>query len=114
MSVKDIKNYYNEVAQQYQDMCDELKDFSKLVEQNMFDSDRLEKIKESIQPLMRNYEMLSYIMFLLNKPNRKEKVASYEKRNKKLISKIPDYCKKENVLKENENAIKDMENNMKI
>ena len=105
MSVKDIKKYYEEVAEQYLEMRNELKDFSELAEKQMFEPERLDAIKESIQPLMRNYEVLSYIMYLLNKPNKKEKQKKYEKMNAKLLATIKQGNTEDGVIEENENVI---------
>ncbi len=105
MSVKDVRDYYDEVANQYSDMLAELKDFSELAEKNMYEPERLEQVKESIQPLMRNYEVLSYIMFLLNKPARKEKEKGYERRNKKLLENIRPENTRGGVVAENSGVI---------
>ena len=105
MSVKHIRNYYNEVAQQYSDLLSELKDFSELAQKQMIEPERIEKIKESIQPLMRNYEVLSYIMYLLDMPNRKSKEKSYENRNKKLLSKIKDENKRNGIIAQNNEVL---------
>ena len=71
MAVKDVKKYYEEVENQYMEMRDELREFEKLAEENMFEPERIDAIKESIQPLMRNYEVLSYVMYLLNRSKHK-------------------------------------------
>ena len=70
MAVRHIKEYYGKVAQQYLDLLEELKDFEKLANEGMFEPEKLDQIKENIKPLMTNYQTLSYIMFLLNMPNR--------------------------------------------
>ena len=105
MSVKDVKKYYDEVCQQYLDMKEELRDFTELAEQNLYPPERLDMIKETIQPLMRNYEMVSYVMFLLNMPVKKSKQKSYETRNKKLLSRIEKENTKEGVLQTNKRVI---------
>ena len=111
MSVKHIKDYYNEVANQYIELREELKDFSSLAEQNMFEPERIEKIKESIQPLMRNYEVLSYIMYLLNMPNRSNKEKGYEQRNKKLLSQIKPENTKKGILSQNSEVLDNFREN---
>lgn len=84
MSVKDVKDYYDEVCQLRSDFIAELKDFEELANNNMFPPERLDGIKESIQPLMRNYEMLSYVMFLLSKrKNGRATHRLYERSNGK-------------------------------
>ena len=88
MAVRDIVNYYNEVANQYLDMKHELEDFTELAKKGMFEPERLDAIKDSVKPLMQNYETLSYIMFLLNKPTKKSKWERYEKTNRKRTSQM--------------------------
>lgn len=108
MSVKDVKKYYEEVANQYAEMLEELKDFSELAEKNMYEPERIDMIKESMQPLIRNYEVLSYIMFLLNMPNRDAKRKGYERRNEKLLGSIKSENTKAGILKENKDVIDDL------
>ena len=112
MAVRHIKEYYGKVAQQYLDLLDELKDFEKLANEGMFEPEKLDQIKENIKPLMTNYQTLSYIMFLLNMPNRKSKEKSYKNANKRKTSQIPNECTQEGVIQQNKDAI-DSLNNLK-
>lgn len=105
MSVKHVKAYFDEVAEQRRLMLEEIKDFEKEAEQNIIEPERLEMIKQNIQPLLNNYQMLSYIMFLLNKPNKKEKQKAYEKMNKKLLQSIDKKFTKEGVIQQNQDVI---------
>ena len=105
MAVRHIKDYFEEVAQQYHDMLEEIRDFEKEAEQGLIEPERLDTIKESIQPLMNNYQMLSYIMVLLNKPNRKRKEKDYERRNKKLLSTIKMENTKQGVIQQNKDVL---------
>lgn len=109
MAVKDIKNYFNEVCNQYHEMLEEIRDFEKEAEQGLIEPERLDKIKDSIKPLVNNYQTLSYIMFLLNKPSRKEKHKRYEQQNKKLLSKIEKEFTKDGIIEENSKVIKNLQ-----
>lgn len=102
MAVKDVVAYYNEVATQYLDMKHELADFTELAKEGMFEPERLEMVEKQIQPLKRNYETLSYIMFLLNKPTRKSKQSKYANSNKKKFSQMRT---KQEVITENSEAL---------
>lgn len=108
MSVKHIKEYYEEIAQQYKDMLNEIKDFEKEVEKKLIEPERLDKIKESIQPLMNNYQTLSYIMYLLQKPNKIDNQKVYDKRKQKFLSTINEKFTEEGLLKENKEVIKNL------
>ncbi len=105
MSVKDIKNYYNQICEQRQEMINELKDFEEEAKNNLIEPERLDKIKESIQPLMDNYERWSYIMFLLNKPVKKKKHKVYEKSNNKFIRDLNIKNSIESTIEENNKVI---------
>ena len=111
MSVRHVKEYYEQVAEQYQDMLNEIKDFEDLAMREMFDPDRLEQIKESIQPMLRNYETLSYIMYLLNKPNRDNKAKKYEKQYAKQVSKLDPSTTKDGVIATNNSVLNNLKNN---
>lgn len=114
MSVKDVKAYYDEVCQQRQEMLNELKDFEKECEQGLIEPERLEKIKETIQPLLNNYQTLSYIMFLLNKPVKREKEEKYLKQSKKLLNSIDKEFTKEGILNENQTTIENLRDVTKV
>lgn len=106
MSVKHIKQYYDQICKQYSEMLAELKDFEKEAEENLFPPEKLSNIKQLIDPLKVNYERWAFMMFLLNKPNRKEKEKAYVRRNKKLLSKLSKDNNLESVVSENEEVIK--------
>ena len=108
MSVKDVKEYYLELEKQKAEMEQNLKDFAELAEQNLFPPERLQQIKDSFAPIMRNYEMLSYVMYLLNRPTRKEKYAPYERRNRKVLKSIPKSATKEEVLAQNQKTLSEV------
>ena len=54
----------------------------------MIGPDRLDNIKRQIEPLKNNYMTLSYVAFLLNKPNRDKKEKRYVESNKKKLLKL--------------------------
>lgn len=82
MSVKHVKAYYEEVCQQYHDFIEELKDFEELCANGMVSPETIEMAKKTIEPLKDNWMKLNYIMWLLNKPNRKENARKYERQVK--------------------------------
>ena len=108
MAVRHIKEYFEQVEDQYHEMLEEIRDFEKEAEKGLIQPERLDAIKETIKPLMNNYQTLSWIMFLLNKPNRKQKEKGYEQRNKKLLKSLNPKFSKEGILKENEATIQNL------
>lgn len=106
MAVKHIKEYYEQVCEQYVQMNEELRDFQKEVENGLVEPERLDNLKKIIEPLKNNYMTLSWIMYLLNQPNRDSKERVYQKRNKKLIESLDKNFNKESIMKQNDEVIK--------
>lgn len=73
MARSHVVQYYLEVEYQYLEMLDALKELNKLVKEGKVDLERYEQQASEVQKLKENYERISYIIFLLNKPNRKSK-----------------------------------------
>ena len=67
--------------------------------------DRLEQFKQTLQPVKLNYQTLSWIKFLLNKPNKKQKQEKYTNQQKSFLEAIGNERSPENVLKENKTTI---------
>lgn len=89
MSVKHLREYYQKVCDQYNEMINDLQELEEYAKTNMVEPERLEQYKQTIGPIKENYLTLSYIIFLLNKPNKKEKQKKYLKQHKKELDKIP-------------------------
>lgn len=89
MAVRHIKEYFNDIANQYLQMQEEVKEFEEEAQKGLCDPDKIEVLKQMAQPLKDNYMTLSYIMYLLNMPNRPQKQRKYEMMNKKLLNSIP-------------------------
>lgn len=103
MSVKHLAQYYNEVTNQYQEMLDELRDMESYFSEGMVSPEMLENMKKLIQPIKENYERISWIMYLLNKPSDKKTKKKKDKYNKEATKKYK--------LKENANPKTIVENN---
>ena len=112
MSVKDVRKYYDEVADQYMELRDNLKEFSELVSNNLYSPEKLKEIEDMVQPIKRNYEVLSYVMFLLNKPQKNEKEKPYQIRNKRFLQSIPREATKEGVIQENKSVLNSFQNDV--
>lgn len=106
MAVKHIKEYYEQVCDQYVQMNEELRDFQKEIENGLVEPERIENLKSLIEPLKNNYMTLSWIMYLLNLPQRKGKEKAYERRNRKFIESLDKNFNKSSIIKQNEDVIK--------
>lgn len=105
MAVKHIVEYYNQVCDQYLLLQEELKDFQKEVENGLVEPERIETLKQVIEPVKNNYMTLSWIMYLLNQPQRDSKERAYKKRMKAFTEKLDKKFSKEGILLENEETI---------
>lgn len=116
MSVKHIKKYYEQISNDYVEMLDAFHELEDLVAQQILSQEKLDETTKVINNLKENYMRWSYMMYLLNLPNNKEKKKSYEKRFSKQLDKIPKKDRIENVLQENKASISDLKkgiNNLK-
>ena len=106
MALKDVKIYYYSILNQYLEMKASLADFDEALQNNFITEDQLEAVKADIAQIEQNYNRLSYIMYLLELPQRKEKKALFNNRNKKLINKLSTLnCSDEAVYDENKSAL---------
>lgn len=101
MANRHVIEYFNKVADQYHDMLSEIRDFEEECRKGLIEPERLDEVKKIIEPLKNNYMTWSYVMYLLNLPNRERKVKAYKRRNARLISKYnnTDLQENEDVLK---------------
>lgn len=106
MAVKDVKKYYNQICEQYSEMLENIRDLEKEAAAGIVEPERIERLKEQVQPIKQNYERWSYMMFLLNKPARKEKTTGYKRRNQKLLASLNISNSLESVIDENNEALK--------
>lgn len=85
MSKKDVEKYYNQITADYTEMIENLKEMEELAAQKIINPDKIEELKAAVEPLKNNYMTISWIMFLLNQPNKKEKIARYKKTEEKKV-----------------------------
>lgn len=107
MSVKHVKDYYLKITQDYHNMTQVLQELEKSVADDKISelNNNIPMIKQQVAQLKENYLRISYIMFLLNMPNRKEKRAKYVKREHKKIDDIPKEHQLIGVLREDKSII---------
>lgn len=108
MSVKHIREYYNQVCEQYNEMINNLQEFEEYAKNNIVAPEQIDNMKKLIEPIKNNYMTLSYIMFLLNSPNRKDKINKYNKQHKKQLENIGEIKSKDIVLKEGRSILDQM------
>lgn len=110
MSKKAVDKYFEEICEQYHEMLEDIRDLEKECSNGIVEPERIERLKSQIEPLKQNYERWSYMMFLLNQPERKSKVKRYQAQNKKLIQNLNKSNSIEATLQENENVLQELKN----
>lgn len=99
MAKKHLEYYFLEQEQQYLEMLDNLKELDMLYKEKKIPYERYSEMRESfeedINEIKMPYELLSYVMFLMNIPNKPKKGKKYETQNKLYFSYLEKF-KKEN------------------
>lgn len=73
MAKSHVVQYFLEVENQYLEMAENLKEMQQLASDNKVSAEDYEQVFREVETLKTNYERIAYIMFLLNKPQRKTK-----------------------------------------
>ena len=109
MAVKHVREYYERMVSDYVEMKKVLEELEKISEENASNAlNNIESIREQVKLLEANYKRLSYIMFLLNQPNKEKKKSRYFKREQKRLEAIPEKDRKEGVVEENSKIIENL------
>lgn len=89
MSVKHVRDYYRQLSADYKEMVETVHDLEEAVSEHLVDPDQLKSITDQLEIIKTNYMRIEYIMFLLDMPNKKEKIPKYKQRLNKVVEKIP-------------------------
>lgn len=107
MAIIDVKQYYYEMLMQYLEMKEDIKDFEEALQAGYITEDKLEDVKKDIFIVKENLDRLSYIMYLLNIPKRKEKRKNYNRQNSTLEKYFNESkATSKDVIDENTNVLK--------
>lgn len=110
MSKKDVDIYYQRMVSDYTESKRVLAEMEKCITDDSASQflNSIEQMKERVRTLEVNYKRLSYVMFLLNMPNKKEKKNRYKELEQKKLADIPEEHREEAVIKENKEVIDDL------
>ena len=109
MAVKDVRAYYERTVSDYIEMKRVLQEMENISEEKAGTAiNNIESMRNQVRLLEANYKRLSYIMYLLNMPKKKEKKKHYEKEQKKKLDNIPEKDRMEGVIAENEATINNL------
>lgn len=110
MAVRHIRDYFEQVANQKLQLENEIRDFEIEAQKGLCDPEKIESLKELAKPVTDNYMTLSYVMYLLNMPNRDSKRRKYEIQNQPLLKSIPYRNTQSGKLEENKLSLKEIKN----
>ena len=85
MSVKDIRNYQLELAAQAKEMEENLAELTELANNNIVSPDRIEEVKQLCDTIKTNRDRVTYLLYLLHKPNKKKKQAAYDRQHRHMV-----------------------------
>ena len=106
MSVKAVRKYYDQICEQFSDMLQDIRDLEEEAAQGLIEPERIERLKDQVAPIKQNYERWTYMMFLLNQPERPRKQPRYKDQNRKLLKSLNPENSIEATIQENEEARK--------
>lgn len=106
MSKRDFDRYFASVIKDRSNFLEELKDMQKCYEDCLVDPKVYDQMKSVFNEIDRNYKVLNYVDFLLNKPVKKTKHAKYNKQYKK---KLEDCIGETQIKEEHTKAFTDLE-----
>lgn len=109
MAIKHVRQYYERMVSDYTEMKHVLEEMEKLSEEKSeIALSNIDNIKEQVRILEANYKRLSYIMFLLNQPNKEKKKKRYFTQENKKLENIPIKDRQEGVETENNLIIENL------
>ena len=106
MAIKDVREYYYIMLSQYIEEKQNLADFEEALKDGLITEAQMNEALETVAGLEENYHRLAYIMYLLDKPNRKEKKKVYARQYKNILDEFSRLnADTKSVKKENEDAL---------
>ena len=106
MAVKDVKEYYFKLIAQKAELEADLADFEEALKNGFITEEQMQTAKDELIPYQINLDRLTYIMYLLELPNRKTKKAKFAKQNKKILDELERRnADEQSVLAENKSAL---------
>lgn len=114
MAIRDVKDYYFKMLSQYMEMKGDLADFEQALKDGFITEEQMQAAFEEVNKVQQNYERLSYIMYLLNLPNRKSKRKRLPTTDDALATEFKNRkADREAVSVENRDALKAFKDEMK-
>ena len=109
MAKKDLEQYYATLCSQRNQVIEDIKEFEKECENNLVDPERVEQFKENMKPIISNWERVSFLMHLLNKPTKKKSEKAYNNTHSKFLKTLNVGNAPKAVIEENNRALKELD-----
>lgn len=81
MAKRDVDKYYRQITEQYQEAMQDLSDMENSHDV-MYPPETIENIRIMADSIKTTYDILSWVMYLMNKPAKKSKAYEYAKTTK--------------------------------
>ena len=88
MAIKDVRQYFYTMLDQYLEEKRNLEDFSEALKEGLITEDQMNDAMEAVAELETNYHRLAYIMYLLDMPNRATKKPQYVRQYKNILKEL--------------------------
>ena len=106
MAARDVKEYYFKLIAQKAELEADLADFEEALKNGFITEEQMQAAKDELIPYQINLDRLTYIMYLLELPNRKTKKAKFAKQNKKILDELERRnADEQSVIYENKSAL---------
>ena len=106
MAVKDVKKYYAKLIAQKAELEADLVDFEEALKNGFITEEQMQAAKDELIPYQINLDRLTYIVFLLELPNREAKKVKFAKQNKKILNELEKRkADEQSVIDENKSAL---------
>ena len=106
MAARDVKEYYFKLIAQKAELEADLADFEEALKNGFITEEQMQAAKDELIPYQINLDRLTYIMYLLELPNRKTKKAKFAKQNKKILDELEKRnADEQSVIAENKSAL---------
>ena len=106
MAARDVKEYYFKLIAQKAELEADLADFEDALKNGFITEEQMQAAKDELIPYQINLDRLTYIMYLLELPNRKAKKAKFANQNKKVLNELEKRkADEQSVIAENKSAL---------
>ena len=106
MAARDVKEYYFKLIAQKAELEADLADFEEALKNGFITEEQMQAAKDELIPYQINLDRITYIIYLLELPNRKTKKAKFTKQNKKILDElIKRNADEQSVIFENKSAL---------